>query len=259
VAQYDFGKTVQRGRFQRTGMLNKPPEVLLTALSNLQARHLMEGHRVEASLEEMVRKYPPMSFKYARPAVDVLYRADYEHPEGQPTCASCDSEQLLPRVPRPSGVSQLRIHYGLIASGDQVVKHGQMRDQLREELDVLCFEMEAAGLVDSLPCLVIRGISDYADSHKNDVWQGYAAAAAAAYAKELMHVIPVAIIERKPVRAGVDNGEPFVKTMCIRIANESRYKRHALQNPTVAVSCQFQRRPVQPPEGVHGRQLRLGA
>ncbi|KAL3441365.1 hypothetical protein BJX65DRAFT_255230 [Aspergillus insuetus] len=205
VVQYDFGKTVQRGRFQRTGMLNKPPEVLLTALSNLQARHLMEGHRVESALEEMVRKYPPMTFRYARPAVDVLYRADYEHPEGQPTCASCDAAMLVPRAPRPSGVSQLRIHYGLIASGDQVVKHGQMRDQLREELDVLCFEMEAAGLVDSLPCLVIRGISDYADSHKNDVWQGYAAAAAAAYAKELMHVIPVAVGEKQSVRVGLDS------------------------------------------------------
>lgn len=65
-----------------------------------------------------------------------------------------------------------------------------MRDQLRKELDVLCFEMEAAGLVDSFLCLVIRGISDYADSHKNDHWQGYAAATAAAYAKELMRVIP---------------------------------------------------------------------
>ncbi|KAJ0415697.1 hypothetical protein BJY00DRAFT_317632 [Aspergillus carlsbadensis] len=204
VVQYDFGKTVQRGQFQRTGMLNKPPEVLLTALSNLQARHLMEGHKVESSLEEMVRKYPPMSFQYARSSTDNLYRADYEHPDGQSTCVSCDAEQLVLRTPRPSGVSQLCIHYGLIASGDQVVKHGRMRDQLREELDVLCFEMEAAGLVDSLPCLVIRGISDYADSHKNDAWQGYAAAAAAAYAKELMHIIPVSVNERQAVRAGVD-------------------------------------------------------
>ncbi|KAL2843164.1 hypothetical protein BJY01DRAFT_197576 [Aspergillus pseudoustus] len=205
VVQYDFGKTVQKGRFQRTGMLNKPPEVLLTALSNLQARHLMEGHKVESKIDEMMRKHPVMSFQYARPAVDCLYRADYEHPENQPTCAVCDAAQAIQRAPRLS-VSQMWIHYGLIASGDQVVKHGRMRDQLREELDVLCFEMEAAGLIDSLPCLVIRGISDYADSHKNDLWQGYAAAAAAAYAKELMQVIPVAVNDRQHTRvSGVDS------------------------------------------------------
>jgi hypothetical protein len=50
--------------------------------------------------------------------------------------------------------------------------------------------MEAAGLMDDFPCLVVRGICDYADSHKNKLWQGYAAAMAAAYAKELLSVIP---------------------------------------------------------------------
>lgn len=44
--------------------------------------------------------------------------------------------------------------------------------------------------MDSFPCLVIRGICDYADSHKNKIWQPYAAAVAAAYAKELLLVIP---------------------------------------------------------------------
>ena len=62
------------------------------------------------------------------------------------------------REPRPS--VEPAIHYGLIASGDQVMRHGATRDRLRKELDVLCFEMEAAGLMDSFPCLVIRGICD---------------------------------------------------------------------------------------------------
>jgi hypothetical protein len=52
--------------------------------------------------------------------------------------------------------------------------------------------MEAAGLMDDFPCLVIRGVCDYADSHKNDVWHGYAAATAAAYAKEFLSIIPPA-------------------------------------------------------------------
>ncbi len=70
------------------------------------------------------------------------------------------------------------------------MKHGATRDRLREELGILCFETEAAGLVDTYPCVVVRGICDYADSHKNDLWQPYAAATAAAYAKELVLVIP---------------------------------------------------------------------
>jgi hypothetical protein len=72
-----------------------------------------------------------------------------------------------------------------------VIKDAATRDQLRQELggDVLCFEMEAAGLMDTFPCIVIRGICDYADYRKNDLWQGYAAATAAACAKELLGII----------------------------------------------------------------------
>jgi nucleoside phosphorylase len=71
-------------------------------------------------------------------------------------------------------------------------KYGQTRDRLAQQLGGnICFEMEAAGLMDNFPCLVIRGISDYANSHKNKGWQKYAAAAAAAaYAKQFFWMIP---------------------------------------------------------------------
>jgi nucleoside phosphorylase len=82
------------------------------------------------------------------------------------------------------------IHYGLIASGDQVIKDSEIRDSLAQQHGILCFEMEAAGLMDELPTLVIRGICDYCDSHKNKRWQGYAALAAAAYAKVFLSGIP---------------------------------------------------------------------
>ncbi|CEO59881.1 Putative WD domain-containing protein [Penicillium brasilianum] len=58
--------------------------------------------------------------------------------------------------------------------------------------------MEAAGLLNNFPCSVIRGICDYADSHKNKEWQGYAAAVAAAYAKELPLVVPTDQIATNP-------------------------------------------------------------
>ncbi|KAL5340246.1 ankyrin repeat-containing domain protein [Aspergillus crustosus] len=79
-----------------------------------------------------------------------------------------------------------KIHYGIIASGNQLIKDAVIRDKLSREKDILCFEMEAAGLMNHFPCAIIRGISDYSDSHKNDRWQKYAALTAALYTKDLL-------------------------------------------------------------------------
>jgi nucleoside phosphorylase len=76
----------------------------------------------------------------------------------------------------PRKSEEIFIHYSTIASGNQVMRDGVTRDKLSSELGgVLCFKMEAAGLVNSFQCLIIRGICDYADSHKNKKWQPYAA------------------------------------------------------------------------------------
>jgi hypothetical protein len=73
--------------------------------------------------------------------------------------------------------------------------------------DALCFEMEAAGLMDSFPCLVVRGICDYSDSHKNKEWQGYAAATAAAYAREVLMTMAAHVVDDlKEVRDAPDLG-----------------------------------------------------
>jgi nucleoside phosphorylase len=72
------------------------------------------------------------------------------------------------------------------------MRSGTTRDNIARELDVICFEMEAAGLMDILPCLPIRGICDYSDSHKSKEWQRYASATAASYARELLEDLPVA-------------------------------------------------------------------
>jgi nucleoside phosphorylase len=60
------------------------------------------------------------------------------------------------------------VHYGIIASADQLMKDVITRDKISQQHDVICFEMEAAGLINDFPCVVIRGICDYSDSHKND-------------------------------------------------------------------------------------------
>jgi nucleoside phosphorylase len=69
------------------------------------------------------------------------------------------------------------------------MKHGLTRDRLAETLGVTYFKIEAAGLMDNFPCLIIRGICDYVDSHKNKLWQGYAALTTTAYAKELLALV----------------------------------------------------------------------
>jgi nucleoside phosphorylase len=190
VIQYDFGKTIQEGKFTRTGALNKPPGVLLTALASLQSKHIRQSHELSTHISEMTRRYPRMEPQIAcpNPQHDSLYDAQYDHPNGNKTCSQYDVSRLVIREPRPS--EKPIIHYGLIASGDQVMRHGCTKNKLRREMNVLCFEMETAGLMDSFPCLIIRGICDYADLHKNKQWQPYAAVTAAAYAKELLCTIP---------------------------------------------------------------------
>jgi nucleoside phosphorylase len=190
VVQYDYGKTISGGLFQRTGALNKPPGVLLTAVSNLQADHLIGISQIPKVLSDLVVMYPEMSqFTYRGQQHDQLFEAEYDHIGSGNTCDNCDRNKLVSRESRVK--TSPRIYYGLIASGNQVMKHGMTRDKMAQELGILCFEMEAAGLVDHFPCLVIRGICDYCDSHKNKQWQEYAAATAAAYAKELLSVISV--------------------------------------------------------------------
>ncbi|RDW79009.1 uncharacterized protein DSM5745_05861 [Aspergillus mulundensis] len=187
VIEYDFGKVLKGERFQATGMLSRPPQILLTALSKLQARHMNhDGRFLEfyAGLESKTA--------FARPAVeDRLYRSDYDHPDStSPTCIDCDESKAVSRPSRKHHTPV--VHYGLIASANQVVKNSDLRDELGRKLGAYCIEMEAAGIMDNLPSIVVRGICDYADSHKNNQWQGYASAVAAAYAKELLLYTSVA-------------------------------------------------------------------
>ncbi|KAI9765367.1 MAG: hypothetical protein M1840_007447 [Geoglossum simile] len=189
VVQYDFGKAVQNGRFQRTGTLKTPPLTLMTAITKLRAIHESRPSKIPSILSSMLNRNPYLTkYTYYGPSRDRLFDGTYDHISSMNNCDHCDPSRLVNRLARDS--TDPKIHYGCIASGNQVMKHGRTRDQLAQELDVLCFEMEAAGLMDSFPCLVIRGICDYSDSHKNEQWQEYAAATAAAYAKELLSVIP---------------------------------------------------------------------
>ncbi|CAG9988832.1 unnamed protein product [Clonostachys byssicola] len=187
VVQFDLGKRLPNGRFQQTSHLNKPPRPLLHALSEVQRRHMLD----EGSFSEYISQLGERRAKFRREKAgpDCLFPPDYPHKRGS-NCDRCSKKMLIVTEPRLEE-ELVQVHYGTIASSNSLIRDGVERDKIYEDLggNILCFEMEAAGLMNNFPCLVIRGICDYADSHKNKRWQPFAAATAAAYAKELLQVI----------------------------------------------------------------------
>ncbi|THC91604.1 hypothetical protein EYZ11_008926 [Aspergillus tanneri] len=180
VIQYDLFKAKSGNQQKNVAFLNSPPEVLLRALGNLQAQHILEPPKVLEYLEEMMTRYPRLA------------KQGYVHQgvENDRLFKTSDSTEEIQREPRDS--TDPEIHYGIIASGNTLFKDATYRDKILEVIgdECICFEMEAAGLMNNFPCIVIRGICDYADSHKSDRWQRYAAATAAAYAKDLLAFVP---------------------------------------------------------------------
>jgi nucleoside phosphorylase len=117
-------------------------------------------------------------------ANDRLFKSTYNHiPEIE--CWYCDPNEEIQREVRIS--TEPEIHYGTIASYKQAIKSATTRDRILEHIGEDCIGIvnEPVGLL-NLPRFVIRGICDYGDSHANDRWQEYAAATAAAYAKEFL-------------------------------------------------------------------------
>lgn len=190
VIQYDYGKVIEGGQFLFTGTSSRPPEALLKVVSRIQAEHTLHRNRIQEHYEQAVNRYPLLKKELRRPAPDEdrLFVASYRHESQTNDCKRCDKAKVQNRETRLD--HQVRVFYGLIASANQVMRNANTRDTLAREHGILCFEMEAAGLVDVIPYLVIRGVCDYSDSHKTKQWQGYAAATAAAYAKELTLFVP---------------------------------------------------------------------
>ncbi|KAL2835372.1 putative wd40 protein [Aspergillus pseudoustus] len=192
LLQYNLSKELQGQDFHQTAFLNQPPPILRTAVAGLQAQYKLEGHQLKESIRAVLEGNKRLKRKYAQPPLetDRLFESYFAHPNPEASCGDfCDSSKLIRRPTRTDEEDDPAVHYGLIASGNRVIKDATFRDKLAAEQDVLCFEMEAAGLMNHFPCLVIRGVCDYADSHKSKEWQGWAAMAAAAYARDLLRQI----------------------------------------------------------------------
>lgn len=226
VYQYDLQKSRSDGQLEKIGVIDRPSTLLLKILKRVQAHHDAYPSKVTEYTKRITPKMESNKPGYVHQGLenDRLFKSTFSHVSetsavdhedfdfddsdtGEPskTCPHCPSDQEIKRRERPSGTDP-QFHYGTIASGNTLVKDASTRNKIVAQVpgDCICFEMEAAGMMNNFPCLVIRGICDYADSHKNDRWQPYAALTAAAYAREFLEFAP---------RGDVETGQPLVEQL----------------------------------------------
>ncbi|KAF9769837.1 hypothetical protein IL306_012673 [Fusarium sp. DS 682] len=179
VVQYDFGSETEESFQIKDRLLQSSPSDVESVVSSLCSDQVLIRSSIDRYLGEIIAK--DGMTQYCRPGHerDVLAQS----------CSACRSvhqpcNHVRERVQRKD--SGVKIHYGKIASGNSVIKCAVFRDEIAAKHNVKCFEMEAAGIANTMPYLVVRGISDYCDGNKNDEWHEYAAATAAAYAKLLL-------------------------------------------------------------------------
>jgi nucleoside phosphorylase len=188
VVQWEIGK-VEEADFVQTGSLNPPPR-LLPLIS------LAEQSKLGVDMMAYLDKQIPQEYFLSPQSEDIAYKSSYQHIGGS-DCGHCDDNMNNMAMARESQQKH-RLHYGLIASGNQVIKSAALRDILYHQFNksILCIDTEAAELENNFPCIIIRGISDYADSHTNMAWQEYAAAASAACAKAFLNIMPVSDVDK---------------------------------------------------------------
>ncbi|RDW64443.1 uncharacterized protein DSM5745_09854 [Aspergillus mulundensis] len=159
--------------------------------------HKLEGISSIQRLEEKTAAYTEEILKrgllpgatYPGPEQDTLNRlATGLHPDG----TRIQDTNAVTHARQPS------VLFGKFASGESVMKSGYHRDKLADEHDVIGFEMEGAGTWDYLPTIIVKGACDYADSHKNKVWQQYSAVTAAACAKSIVEEGRLSSAQQQP-------------------------------------------------------------
>ncbi|KNB13727.1 hypothetical protein FOXG_20899 [Fusarium oxysporum f. sp. lycopersici 4287] len=193
IIQYDFGRRLpgqfvpKEGPLDSLGRPNQEIRGVLARAKGISGRQLLVSEMTRSL--SILRQNPEFCAEYPGVVYDRLFEASYRHSEDHKPCeqGGCNGKlvprcRLQPKGPNPTPA----IHFGLMASGDSVMKSGEDRDREVEARDIVAFEMEGAGVWDTLPCIVIKGACDYADSHKSKVWQRYAAATAAACAKAFL-------------------------------------------------------------------------
>ncbi|PHH64675.1 hypothetical protein CDD81_4116 [Ophiocordyceps australis] len=202
IVQYDFGRLFPEGFVRKDTLLDSLPKpnmeicALSTKLKTLHGQKLLRENMAH-SLDRL-RMTRELKATYPGVKQDRLYESSYRHVGDKKTCQECGcSGPLVSRCRLEQDTPQPAVHFGLMASGDKVIKAGLERDDLVRRENVIGFEMEGAGVCGTLPCVVIKGACDYADSHKTKAWQNYAAATAAACAKAFLDEWVPSVIPNK--------------------------------------------------------------
>jgi nucleoside phosphorylase len=190
VVQWDSG-VCGTEHFAVHSRLNDPDERILKVLGRLKTnRGRLDGlDMFKQNLDKCILEHRE---RFAYPGLDrdILFDSAYPHDASNLNCNDCDSSKIVSRPKRTT--TAVELHFGTIASGSSVVKDGKLRDRVGDDTGALCIEMSAAGVLSRYKALVIKGISDYADSHKTEdmtAWRSYAAATAAAFTRELLYTM----------------------------------------------------------------------
>ncbi|KAJ5367345.1 hypothetical protein N7541_001286 [Penicillium brevicompactum] len=180
---------------------------LNTAVAQLMVEYEKASNLLDNKVNQVFQQRPRLQRKYKRPNPEFgrLYQSEVVHVKDDETCTSCgdDPSHLVVRSPRIA-IDAPAVHYGLIGSSSRVLYNAGYRDRISAQTGILCYESGAGGYMSGLsghgpkvPFLLIRGICDYCDSHRNQVWRGYASIVAAAYAKDLLrHIDPEQLTQK---------------------------------------------------------------
>lgn len=208
---FNHDASVEAMAFQNTGEVVQAPECVKMATKELVRRYQATTNALGRAVERTTEGYPTHKdiVAYGRPEdeFDLLYRSSFAHvvQEDYLCNISCgnDRKTLKPRPgPRKDDDDKILVHFGSIASSHKAIRDPNLRDKLTGEGRVLCLDTEANGLPSTIPYLLIRGVTNYADTHSNSKWRGYAGAAACAYARHLMHVLHLKdVIETETIQA----------------------------------------------------------
>lgn len=227
VADYRFGAQRPEGFVEKDTLPEAGREIrafLHQICSGYHYQQLQQG--TSKHYLALLQAQPDRAWEYPGAHRDVLYKPNYRHKHHETDCQTCNHctplddaacqealDSSCEKLKCSNTVSRVRveklqqmfeeprapvqhptpeIHIGVIGSGDLLMRSGVDRDRVvsryTRENKIIAFEMEGAGVWVNLPTVIIKGVSDYADSHKRDDWQSYSAATAAACAKEFLNL-----------------------------------------------------------------------
>lgn len=226
IVEYGFGRQYP-DRFQPRGVVketlgpsNRDLQAIFSSLKTSKMHNQLLGDLLKHV--QGFQHHPEGRWQYPGISQDQLFEPSYRHkhyllhPDAACLCMNCRTSAdpvcdkaleddcrklgciggLIPRSRLQADHPNPQVHFGSLASADIVMKSGEHRDRLAETEKVIGFEMEGAGICNTFSCIIIKGVCDYADSHKNKIWQNYASATAASCAKALLRCWPAASQER---------------------------------------------------------------